>query len=259
MSLHELKKRERAEQRTDERARLRFMASLAEQSARWEECVEFVREVCSLGVELTVAERNLLSTGYKNLVRKRRESRRVLRHIDAQDGSRQFSNVVGAYTGKIEEQLEVICTEVIALVERDLLPHSRDVENRVFYLKLVGDHFRYLSEFQQDEVKLGSTRRALAAYKNAQEIVDGGQLDPANPVSLGLALNYSVFLYEILADHAAAKRLAERSVKRCLQRLDEMESAGSGAGADVDSSRHESEQVVRLLQDNVQLWERSGI
>lgn len=63
---------------------------------------------------------------------------------------------------------------------------------------MIADYYRYIAESatgaKLDEVKQG----ALKAYENAQSL--SADLNPCNPIRLGLALNFSVFYYESLKD-----------------------------------------------------------
>ena len=55
-----------------------------------------------------------------------------------------------------------------------------------------------------EEVK----KNAKLAYEEANNI----ELAACNPIKLGLALNYSVFNYEVLKDHAKACELADNAL-----------------------------------------------
>jgi 14-3-3 protein epsilon len=60
-----------------------------------------------------------------------------------------------------------------------------------------GDYYRYIAEFVQGAEKDSVSTQADNAYSEARKISDE-QLTPTHPTRLGLALNYSVFFYEIL-------------------------------------------------------------
>lgn len=67
---------------------------------------------------------------------------------------------------------------------------------------------RYLAEFQSSEARKTSASDALEAYTKASEAADS-DLPPTHPIRLGLALNFSVFYYEILNSPERACKLAK--------------------------------------------------
>jgi 14-3-3 protein epsilon len=62
-----------------------------------------------------------------------------------------------------------------------------------------GDYFRYISEYATGDLHSKASEGALEAYKAASEI-SGSELKTTHPIRLGLALNFSVFYYEVLND-----------------------------------------------------------
>lgn len=60
-----------------------------------------------------------------------------------------------------------------------------------------GDYHRYQAEFASGDEKKEAAENSLKAYKSASDIALE-QLAPTHPIRLGLALNFSVFYYEIL-------------------------------------------------------------
>ena len=60
-----------------------------------------------------------------------------------------------------------------------------------------GDYHRYLAEFAMSDQRKTSADKSLEAYQSATEIA-ATELAPTHPIRLGLALNFSVFYYEIL-------------------------------------------------------------
>ena len=82
-----------------------------------------------------------------------------------------------------------------------------------------GDYHRYLSEFQTGDVRKKSASSALAAYQNASGIASS-DLPPTHPIRLGLALNFSVFYYEILNSPDQACQIAKQAFDDAIAELD---------------------------------------
>lgn len=73
-----------------------------------------------------------------------------------------------------------------------------------------GDYHRYLAEFALGDKRKVSADKSLEAYKNATEVAQT-DLAPTHPIRLGLALNFSVFYYEILNSPDQACHLAKQA------------------------------------------------
>lgn len=101
------------------------------------------------------------------------------------------------YRAKVESELSKICEGILCLLDSHLIPASIATETKLFYLKMKGDYHRYLAEFKIGALRKEATKNTLLAYKSAQDIAVA-ELAPTHPIRLGLALNFSVFYYEIL-------------------------------------------------------------
>ena len=73
-----------------------------------------------------------------------------------------------------------------------------------------GDYHRYLAEFAIGDKRKLSADKSLEAYKAATEVAQT-DLAPTHPIRLGLALNFSVFYYEILNAPDQACQLAKQA------------------------------------------------
>merc|ERR1711974_333708 len=106
-----------------------------------------------------------------------------------------------------------------------------------------GDYYRYMAEFQTDDARKDSAENALVAYKAASEIANT-DLPPTHPIRLGLALNFSVFYYEILNSPDRACHLAKQAFDDAIAELDTLS----------EESYEDSTLIMQLLRDNLTLW-----
>ncbi|KAI0981479.1 hypothetical protein GJ496_000941 [Pomphorhynchus laevis] len=219
-------------------------AKLAEQVERYDDMVVAMKLVVQSDSELTNEERNLLSVAYKNVVGARRSSWRVISTF-AQKGFDDDVRTVQAkkYKIKIEEELRAICKDVLDLIDKYLLPKAVQSESKVFYLKMKGDYYRYLAEVAPTDDMDEITKESRKAYEDALDIAKKN-LEPTHPVRLGLALNYSVFFYEIINAPSQACHLAKRAFDEAIADLDTLN----------EDSYKDSTLIMQLLRDNLTLW-----
>lgn len=163
--------------------------------------VEYASDFAKVGSEeLSLEERNILSVAFKNVVGTRRAAWRVLSSIEKKENNKgNTSNVekVKNYKSQIEEELTKICQDILALLEQHLIPKTNSEEAKVFFHKMKGDYYRYIAEYAVAEKRNAAAQKALSAYQEAHEIAQKS-LATTHPVKLGLALNFSVFYYEIM-------------------------------------------------------------
>jgi len=222
-----------------------YMAKLAEQAERYDEMVEYMKkQVEDSSVDLTLEERNLLSVAYKNVVGARRASLRVIGSIEAkeeQKGSDKVSQVK-SYKAKVEAELDTICNDILQLLDTHLIKDALPAESDVFYKKMKADYYRYLAEFKNGEAKTEIGGKADEAYKAAT--TKAADLAPTHPIRLGLALNYSVFLYEVQQKSEQACELAKKAFDDAIAELDTLD----------EESYKDSTLIMQLLRDNLTLW-----
>ncbi|KAI3945937.1 hypothetical protein MKW98_007286 [Papaver atlanticum] len=223
-----------------------YIAKLAEQAERYDEMVESMKNVAKLDVELTVEERNLLSVGYKNVIGARRASWRILSSIEQkEEGKGNELNVkrIKEYRQKVESELTKICDDIMAVIDEHLIPSSAAGESTVFYYKMKGDYYRYLAEFKSGNDRKEAADQSLKAYELASTAAEA-DLSPTHPIRLGLALNFSVFYYEIMNSPERACHLAKQAFDEAISELDTLS----------EESYKDSTLIMQLLRDNLTLW-----
>ncbi|EFN85264.1 14-3-3 protein zeta [Harpegnathos saltator] len=81
------------------------------------------------------------------------------------------------------------------------------------------------------------------AYQEAFDIAKA-KMQPTHPIRLGLALNFSVFYYEIINSPARACHLAKQAFDDAIAELDTLN----------EDSYKDSTLIMQLLRDNLTLW-----
>ncbi|KAM6968035.1 14-3-3 protein beta/alpha-A-like [Aplochiton taeniatus] len=219
-------------------------AKLAEQAERYDDMAAAMKAVTEEGAQLSNEERNLLSVAYKNVVGARRSSWRVVSSIEQKtEGSDKKQAMAKEYREKIEKELKEICNDVLGLLDKFLIPNATPAESKVFYLKMKGDYYRYLAEVAVDDEKNAIIGNSQEAYKDAFDI-SKKDMQPTHPIRLGLALNFSVFYYEILNSPEQACKLAKTAFDDAIAELDSLS----------EDSYKDSTLIMQLLRDNLTLW-----
>jgi 14-3-3 protein epsilon len=100
-----------------------------------------------------------------------------------------------------------------------------------------------LAEFAQGDKRKDAAGCAHDAYKAATDVAQT-ELAPTHPIRLGLALNFSVFYYEILNSPDRACHLAKQAFDDAIAELDTLS----------EDSYKDSTLIMQLLRDNLTLW-----
>ena len=107
---------------------------------------------------------------------------------------------------------------------------------------MIGDYYRYVAESAAED-KIDEVRNgALEGYNQADQHSKG--LNACNPIRLGLALNYSVFQYEVMNDHKKACELGESALTEALEKIDDVD----------EETFRDAKSIIELLKENLTLW-----
>ena len=116
-------------------------------------------------------------------------------------------------------------------------------ESKVFFKKMEGDYYRYIAEYKSDAERPETSEKAKKCYEEASEIAKT-ELAVTHPIRLGLALNFSVFYYEVLNNPEAACKMARTAFEDVIGELDNVS----------EESYKDSTLIMQLLRDNLTLW-----
>lgn len=226
-----------------DRDSLVYNAKLAEQIERYEEMVAYMKSVVEKGDPLGVEERDLLSVSYKNVVGTRRNAWRQCHGPEQSSKASEKSEIAQQYLSQLELEITTACTQILQLVDTYLLKDAGTKDSQIFYLKMKGDYYRYMAEIATDAKRTEYADKSDEAYKSATSIANKN-LAPTHPIRLGLALNYSVFYYEIVSKPEIACQLAKSAFDDAIAELDQLSEDGY----------KNSTLIMQLLRDNLTLW-----
>merc|ERR1712093_726574 len=210
------------------------MAKIAEQAERYEDMVAEMKKIVDDGVkgdELSVEERNLISVGYKNMMSVRRTAWRTIQQVEEEEARK---NSTPGAAENLAAYKQNIASEVFDLIDQVCANIVKVYTDESSPLKATEKEAR-------DDYK----KKAHGSYEKAQTLAQG--LKETNPIRLGLALNYSVFYYELCDEKAMASELAQAAFD---QAIDQLDSLGEDAYRD-------STLIMQLLKDNLSLWDEA--
>merc|ERR1712178_345999 len=116
-------------------------------------------------------------------------------------------------------------------------------ESKDFYQKMKADYYRYIAEYKDGDAKQGAANNAKLAYEEAQKVAEK-DLAVTHPIRLGLALNFSVFQYEVLSNPDEACKMARTAFEDAIAELDNV----------AEDSYKDATLIMQLLRDNLTLW-----
>ena len=222
-----------------------YLARITEQAERYNETIQYMEEIVKHKKDdLTTEERNLLSSAYKNCISSRRSAWRSIFGIETKEKSAnsKYLHLVNDLKLLLEKELTDLCEKMLKLIDEHLLKKSTSSDSIVFYMKMKGDYFRYLAEFTSGDAHEKVAANSLEAYQAASELA--GELTCINPIKLGLALNFSVFYYEVMNDPVRACKIASETFEEGIKKIDHIE----------DEHYKDSTTILQLLKENIDMW-----
>lgn len=228
-----------------------LLGRVAAQAKRFHEMADHMCSIatCSKTKEMSPEERNMLSLAFSRLITNKRKQLRFLGKQETQETSKgrmQELQWCLKLKKEVEEEYKAICERVLNLLDEELIPTATTSDAMVSFLKMKADYHRYTAEFQTESKRRQSAESSLIAYKRAQEVAER-TLRPTNPMRLSLALNLSVFYYDILNCAHFALEVAQEALDDAAT---DMDKCSTDTYKDTDT-------IVQLLKDNLERWTKN--
>ena len=224
-----------------------YLMKLFQRTERYPEMVKAINKYIEQNPKLSKDEQKLLVDGYKNIISDKRNSLRLLQNLikKEEDGAQLINHKkqINIIKEKIQNELLSIFKEIHAMLDKYLIPNSQDPETKVLYMKIKADYYRYHCEFAEGDEFEEAKNNALKIYKEAYDIALK-DINIYNSIRLGLALNYSVFKYEIMDSKNEAYDIAQKAYDEAMKVVDDVEKDRTS----------DNLLLIQLLKENLNMW-----
>ena len=191
----------------------------------------------------------ILFNSLKSLINFRRESWRTINALESKEKKNKSSLLprVTELKKNLEEEIKKYVNKGLELIDEKLLKESISDELKVMYCKIKGDYIRYIIELtpndKEEEINI-LKEKAEENYKIGLNLSES--LNYLSTTRIGLILNYSVFLYEIMKDYKNAYILANDVYQKTNKFLN---------NDNINSSLlKELNKMLDILKDNISKW-----
>jgi len=225
--------------------KLLYQAKICIEAGRSEETLEYMENIIkNKKDDLTEEERNLVTVASKNLISTKRSAWRSIYGLEVREkgSNSKYQHLVSDLKLKLEKELKQGCNRMLNLIDTYLMKRANTAVSKVFYLKCKGDHYRYIAEFTLEDNHEEVAKSSLNSYQQASEAAKA--LPNSNPIKLGLALNYSVFYYEVMNNPLEAINIANKAFNEGISNLDNMD----------ETEYKDSTNILQLLKENITMW-----
>ena len=228
----------------DNKVKLIQMAYFAQSTERFDDMASKLKSLIEQTDFLSNDERNMFSFVFQKLARNLRTSWHNICIIEKNTYNNNYKpNLVKEYRQVIEQNLVSLCNEALSLIEKLLVSKRNDCETDIFYYKMKGDYYRYISEVVTGEKFCISAAEAQKCYQKGFDI-GVKNLEPTNEVFLELIIDFAIFYYDILNMPDVACQIAENAYNKALANID-----------NVNNITEDNILVLMILLDeNIRYW-----
>lgn len=227
-----------------------YLAKICLENRRFEEALKYGEEaIISCDGEINEEDRNLVVSCFKSYVNEKREAFKNILIIDMKerDAQSNHSKMITEIKVNCEESLYKLCEKQIIIINKYLLQKSNSVEDKVCYLKLKADNYRYMAEISTGELLLINKQNCTQFYRECIELTKS--LSHMNVFKLGTYLNYSVYIYDVLKSPHLGLIYATYAVKKAFEEMKD-----NVRNPRYRSENKESLELLQILKENIHDW-----
>ena len=224
-----------------------YLTNLAMKLNHGENAVKYCDEMIKLCDEpLNIDQIKIILAANSLYINQLRKSQRGLVKLLMEE--KEAKNLIYEIKANKEKAIIERSEKFIKLINDDILPKNNlSNENHALFLKTKADYYRYLAEVTHDHDLFINKQNALHFYMEAKNLTRN--LDNLNAIKLDIALNYSVFLNEIMNKRINSYFAAKEAVFNALSDLKNCTEAELAA-----EEMRDSLICIEILNRNVEEW-----
>lgn len=184
-----------------------------------------------------------ISVVTKSRIDSLRKSRRIIQVVEEREdtkGKVERVKALRAFKAHIEQQMEAFLKQFISNIDEVFLKCATSDPSKILFLKMKADFSRYLAEIDRiDNIEVQK------AYSKAYDAAKS--LTQTHPLRTGIALNYSVFYYEILKNREEALNIAQTAYDEAINTFKNLPA----------EEKDDAIEVINLINENIKNW-KSG-
>jgi ferredoxin-thioredoxin reductase catalytic subunit len=182
--------------------------------------VEYMKQYIDENNILNAEEMMLLSNAYKNYLGIKRKGYQNLLSIQNKEKNNPTrSATIAEYINAQRTFIKTTVEEIINIIDEKLYLNAPTLQCKVQYTKMKADYYRYICECYTDDSILEEYKlKCKLYYELATNLALG--LTKCDPIRLGVALNFSVFNFEILKNKDVAYQIVTESFDAALAEMD---------------------------------------
>ena len=230
--------------------KVKYLANLSLKYEQYEDSLFYVDEMVKIKEgELTEEERDLFVSAYRIFINEKRTAWRNIYIAEAKEkeDKSKYTPIMNEIRIQYEDIITKACEKLIYCINTYIIKKTNSPEGKAFFLKVKADHFRYLAEISNGQNLRKYIENALQFYNGAY--IESFSLKPLNSIRLGIALNNSVFHYEVLNSSIKALEIATETLNNALEELN------SYSAEELENEKtKDSFVIIQMIKDNIHHW-----
>ena len=226
-----------------------FLAKVCLENYRLEDAVKYIDDaIVSYTERLKPVDRDLIISCYKSYIHDQREAYNNLASIKIKEkeADTKYFQLVNEIKTNTEKSIYKTCERQLLMINKYLLIKAQSIEDKVCFLKIKADCYRYMAELSTGELLLANKQNCTNLYKEC--LSQSKEISNMNMYKIGAYINFSVYCYEELQNPYIALTYATYIMKNALE---ELKISSHNEKAEENKS---SLELLQCLKDNISEW-----